>query len=48
MPLSNDTSRKGTEGNIAELIRSGYPKRQAVAIAFSHRKQVRKKKAAKP
>ena len=45
MPLSNDTGRKGTEGNIAELVRSGYPQKQAVAIAFSHRKQLMKKKS---
>lgn len=45
MPLSNDTGKKGVESNIAELRQSGYPQRQAVAIALSHRKQVRAKKA---
>jgi len=47
MPLSNDTGRKGTEGNISELVRSGYPTKQAVAIAMSHRRQLLKKKRGK-
>lgn len=44
MPLSDDTGRAGTEANIRELVKNGYPQRQAVAIAFSHRKQLLKKR----
>ncbi len=44
MPLSDDTSDVGMRSNIGELIKSGYPKKQAVAIAFSHRREVIKKK----
>lgn len=43
MPLVDDTSKKGTGANISELIKSGYERRQAVAIALSHRRQVIKK-----
>ena len=44
MPLSNSTDQESTEGNIRELVRSGYKQKQAVAIALSHRRELRRKK----
>jgi len=44
MPLKNGKSKKAISYNIAELIRSGRPKNQAVAIAMS---KAGKKKNAK-
>jgi len=35
MPLKKGKSKKVISSNIAELIRSGRPKKQAVAIAMS-------------
>jgi hypothetical protein len=35
MPLKKGRSKAVLSSNIAELIRSGYPKDQAVAIAYS-------------
>lgn len=35
MPLKKGTSAKVKSQNIAELKRSGYPTKQAVAIAYS-------------
>ena len=34
MPLKKGKSKKAFEYNIGELIRSGKPKRQALAIAY--------------
>jgi hypothetical protein len=36
MPLQSGTSKKTIHANIAELVRSGYPIKQAVAIAYEH------------
>jgi hypothetical protein len=44
MPLKKGSSKKTVSGNIAELIRSGRPKDQAVAIAMKEAKKSRKKK----
>ena len=33
MPLKSGSAQKTISGNIAELIRAGYPQKQAVAIA---------------
>ena len=44
MPLKSESSQKVISYNIAELIRSGRPKRQAAAIAFSKAGKSRKKK----
>ncbi len=35
MPLKAGKSKKIISDNIATEIRSGYPKKQAIAIAFS-------------
>lgn len=44
MPLLKGKSRKVVSANIAELIRSGRPKKQAVAIAMRVAGLSRKKK----
>lgn len=43
MPLKAGSDKKTISGNIAELIRSGRPKDQAVAIAYSKAGDLRKK-----
>jgi len=49
LPLKKGTSRETISENIAELIKSGRPKRQAAAIAFSearkHGAKIPKKKS---
>lgn len=44
MPLESGSSKKIISRNIAELIRSGRPKKQAIAIAFSHARKSKKRK----
>lgn len=45
MPLMKGSSKDIISGNIAELRKSGYPEKQAVAIAYSEaRKHAGKKK----
>lgn len=44
MPLKSGSSKKVISENIGELIRSGRPKDQAAAIAFSKAGKSRKKK----
>jgi len=45
MPLKRGKSKKVVSKNIRELRHSGYPQKQAVAIALSQkRKSARKKK----
>ena len=44
MPLHRGKSKKVISGNIAELIRSGRPQKQAVAIAFDVARRGKKKK----
>ena len=44
MPLLKGKSRKIRMGNIAKLIKEGYPTRQAVAIAFALGKSSKKRK----
>lgn len=41
MPLKEGNSQKTKSSNIAELIRAGYPQKQAVAISYD---KARKKK----
>lgn len=51
MPLKEGKSKETISSNIAELIRSGRPKDQAAAIAYSQagkaRKAVKKKRDGK-
>jgi hypothetical protein len=42
MPLSDNP--KDFRSNVGELVRSGRPVKQAVAIAYSHLRELRKKK----
>lgn len=43
MPLLKGSSKEVISQNIAELIHSGRPEKQAVAIAYSHAGKARKK-----
>lgn len=43
MPLKPGSDKATIEANIRELIRSGYPKDQAVAIAYSNARKSKKK-----
>lgn len=42
MPLQNGKSKKVIEQNIQELVKSGYPANQAVAIALQNTKKKKK------
>lgn len=44
MPLVKSTSSKAFNKNVATEVKSGRPPKQAVAIAYSVKKQAEKKK----
>ena len=48
MPLKQGRSKKVVSENIAELVRSGRPQKQAVAIAYNEAGLARKKRKKKP
>jgi len=43
MPLKGGYSKKSISENIGELMKSGRPQRQSIAIALEHARQARKK-----
>ena len=45
MPLKKGKSKKTVSFNVEELRRSGYPQKQAVAIALATARNERKRKA---
>ena len=47
MPLKRGCDKKTISENIAELIRAGYPREQAVAIAYSVAGKSKKKRTKK-
>lgn len=47
MPLTKSTSKKAFEKNIKAEIKAGKPQKQAVAIAYSVKREVAKNKAKK-
>lgn len=50
MPLLDGKSQKVISANIAQLIEEGYPRDQAIAIAYSHAglSRPKKKKTSSP
>jgi len=47
MPLIKGKSRRAVSANISELVHSGRPQKQAVAIAMSVAGKSRRRKSAK-
>jgi len=47
MPLSKSTSKKAFNKNVATEVRAGRPVKQAVAIAYSVKKEAAKKSKGK-
>lgn len=47
MPLKRGKSSKTRSQNIAELRRSGYPEKQAIAIGYSEQRRAREKRVKK-
>jgi hypothetical protein len=43
MPLIHSDSKEAFSKNVAELMHSNYPQKQAVAIAYSEEREAEKK-----
>lgn len=46
-PLKKSTSKKAFSDNVKAEIKAGKPQKQAVAIAYSEKRQAAKKKGGK-
>lgn len=44
MPLKEGTSKKTFEYNFKELLKSGRPKKQSLAIAYAQKDKAKEKK----
>lgn len=47
MPLKKGTSKKAFSDNVKTEMKAGKPQKQAVAIAYSEKRQAAKKKGGK-
>lgn len=47
MPLERSPSDKARSRNVAEMVRSGYPVRQAVAAAYDTQRRAKRSKRSK-
>lgn len=47
MPLKKSTSKKAFESNLKTELKAGKPKAQALAIAYSEKREAAKKPAKK-
>ena len=47
MPLIKSKSKKAFKENVSEMVKSGHPVKQAVAAAYSEKREAGKKKKAK-
>ncbi len=45
MPLHEGTSKKTFVSNLKELLKSGKPEKQALAISYSEQRKAKKKQA---
>jgi len=42
MPLIKSSSKKAFSENVSELVHSGYPQKQSVAIAYSNQREAQR------
>jgi hypothetical protein len=47
MPLTKSTSKKAFDKNVGAEVKAGKPVKQAVAIAYSEKREAAKKKSKK-
>lgn len=45
MPLNKGSSEKSFAENVKQLIKDGYPRKQALAIAYDIKRRSKKKKS---
>jgi hypothetical protein len=44
MPLKKSASKKAVKENIKEMVKSGYPQKQAVAASLDNQRKMKGKK----